>query len=352
MNKKITQYLVGIALAASVISSSAASVSVATVPQGIITYPIASGVVNYLSLPLTKTEAFTGVVSTVSSSTITVGDSPAPFTTSLATSSSPYFVKFLTGNETGRVVRITANTASALTIDTTDHSTGSMVPLDTTGFNVQVGDSFEVFPGDTLASVLGAGTTQNPLMLTGGDTVATADTVSLLTTVNTPAQTYFFNTAHGYWQQYGMSGSANDTIIYPYSALVIARQANHPSTTLVVSGRVTSVTAETKLISGCTILTSTHFATDVKLSQLNFGSNWVTGTTVGTADNIGVWNATTKSFDTYFQRPDSTWRKYPDQSTDQSNFAIAAGTVTAISKRAAVSGGATFLHSPLPYSLD
>jgi uncharacterized protein (TIGR02597 family) len=249
-------------------------------------------------------------------------------------------------------VLITANTTSALTLDTTDHSTGSVVPLDTVGFKVQPGDSFEIFPGDTLASIFGAGTAQNPLVLTGGDTVAASDTVSLLTSVNASAQSYFFNTAAGCWELYGTAANANNTIIYPYSALIIERQAIHSATTLVFSGRVTPVSAQTKLISGGTILTSTHFATDVKLSQLNFGSNWATGTTVASSDNIGVWNATTKSFDTYYQRPDSTWRKYPDQTTDQSNVAIMAGTVTAISKRSVVSGSDTFLQSPLPYSLE
>ena len=45
-------------------------------------------------------------------------------------------------------------------------------------------------------------------------------------------------------------------------------------------------------------------------------------------------------------------RRFPDAVTDQSNFAIAAGTVTEIAKQAKVTGSATFLQTPLPYSLD
>jgi uncharacterized protein (TIGR02597 family) len=351
MNKKTLLFVTGLALATGMLSASAIGVSVATIPQGMISYPLASGSVNYLSLPLTNTEKFTSVVSAVTSNSIAVADAPSPFTTSLAVAGSPYFVKILSGTETGRVMLITSNTTSALTLDTTDHATGSAVPLNAAGFNIQPGDAFEIFPGDTLASIFGDGSAQNPLLLTGGTAVKTADTVALLTAVSAPAQTFFFNTSKNYWEQYGSTANANNTIIYPYSAMVINRQANHSDTTLFVTGRVTPVTAQTKMIPGGTILTSTHFATDVKLSQLNFGANWVTGTSVSSADNLGVWNAAKNSFDTYYQLPDSTWRKFGDTTTDQSDVAIAAGTVTAISKRAAVTGGATFLHSPLPYTL-
>jgi uncharacterized protein (TIGR02597 family) len=319
-----------------------------------ITYTLIHGTSTMLSLPLTNTETFTSTVSAVTANTIAVGDAPAPFTNNLATPSSPYFVKFLSGMEMGRVLLITSNTTNVLTLDDTDHSTGSAVPLNATGFSVQAGDSFEIFPGDTLASIFGSNTAQNPLILNGGTSAGAADTVSLYTVANVPATTYFFSTTDNCWEQYGppQPVNANNTIIYPYSAFVINSRQTDADTTLVVSGRVTPVEAQTKVLGQGTVYTSTHFATDVTLSQLNFGSNWVTGSNVVTADNISVWNASANRFDTYYQKPDSTWRKYPDAVTDQSSFTIAAGTVTAIAKHGTVTGGATFLQSPLPYSLD
>jgi hypothetical protein len=252
----------------------------------------------------------------------------------------------------GRVILITANTTSTLTLDTTDHAMGSPVLLNTSGFSVQVGDTFEIFPGDTLASVFGAGTTASPLLLKGSTSVGASDTVALFTAVNAPAVTYYFNTTAGTWEQSGATGNANNTIIYPYSALAINRQAANPTTALVLTGRVTPVGAETKVVSNGTVFTSTQYATNITLSQLQFGSNWTMGSSVATADTLSVWNAADGHFDTYYQKPDSTWRKYPDAATDQSGFAIGAGTVTTIAKRNVVSGGATFLQSQLPYSLD
>jgi uncharacterized protein (TIGR02597 family) len=354
VRKKILIFLTGIAFATGMISASAtaAGTSVATVPVGMITYPLAHGATTFLSLPLTNTEVYASSVSSVTDRTISVGDAPAPFATSFATPGSPYFVKFLTGNERGRVVLITSNTASALSLDTTDHATGTPVLLTATSFNVQVGDTFEIFPGDTLASIFGAGTAQSPLVLTGGTSLANSDIVCLFTSVNVPSANFYFNTTDGCWEEYGTTANANNTIIYPYSAFSITREYSHPDTALVLGGRVTAVAAETKVVSNGTIFTSSHYATDVKLSQLQFGANWATGADATSADTLSVWNAAAGHFDTYYQLPDSTWRKSGDAMTDQSSFAIGAGTVTTIAKREAVTGSATFLQSQMPYALD
>jgi len=353
MRKKIIYFSVGIAFAACAMSANAQEATVATVPEGMITFALAHGTTSYLSLPLTNNETYTSSVTAVTTNSISVGDTPAPFTSSLATAAAPYFVKFLSGNEMGRILLITANTASSLTLDTTDHSIGASVLLTTTGFNVQVGDTFEIFPGDTLASVFGANTTANPLVLTGSVNVVNADTVALYTMSGAPAVTYYFSTIGGCWEQYGGAPvNANNTIIYPYSALTVTLRPSHPNANLVLGGRVTPVQAQIKVVSKGTIYTSSHYATDIKLSQLQFGSNWVTSTNVVSADTLNVWDAALGHFDTYYQKPDSTWRKYGDTVTDQSSFAIAAGTVTTITKRETVSGAAAFLQPPLPYSLD
>lgn len=363
MRKKVFYFLTGLASATCVMSANAQN-TVATVPEGMISFAIPQGSNTYLSLPLTNNSVYTSVVSAVASTKITVDDAPSPFTTNLHTAAAPYFVKFLSGNESGRVLLVTSNTASTLTLDTTDNVSGAAVALTTTSFNVQVGDTFEVFPGDTLASVFGAGTTQSPLLLTGGANATTSDDLILYTTGTAAAVTYYFNTSTGHWAEetgtvsslgarvIASPANANNTIIYPYSAFTVVRQSNHPDTTLVLAGRVTPVAAETKVVSKGTIYTSTHYATDVKLSQLHFGSNWVTSASAAAADTLGVWNAALGQFDAYYQQPDSSWRKFPDAVTDQSNFAIAAGTVTTILKREAVTGAATFVSSSLPYSLD
>ena len=354
MRKKLFIFLASIAFASASLSVQAGTASVSTVPEGLVSFTLQSGSTNYLSIPLTSNETYVTSVTSVTTNSISVGDVPAPFTTNLALPGAPYFVKFLTGNETGRVLLITSNTSSSLSLDTTDHATGTPVLLNTSGFNVQVGDTFEIFPGDTLASVFGSGTKQNPLLLKGGANLATSDTVVLYTTGTATNTTYYFNTAAGFWttQQVFSPVNANNTVIYPYSAMTVTRLSSHPTITLTFGGKVTPVPAQTKVVSNGTVYSSTHYATGIKLSQLQFGSNWTRGTSVVTADTISVWDAATNQFDTFYQLFDATWRKYPDTTTDQSNFTIAPGTVTTIAKHEAVAGAATFLQSQLPYNLD
>jgi uncharacterized protein (TIGR02597 family) len=351
MRKKIFYFLSAIILAISSISADAQSATVATVPEGMITFSLPQGVPSYFSLPLTNNEIFSGSVTAVSGDTINVGDTPAPFTMSLSTTTAPYFVKFLSGNEAGRVLLITANTSSSLILDTTDHAMGLRVVLTTTGYNVQVGDTFEIFPGDTLASVFGAGTTASPLVLTGGTTERASDTVSFYTMTGVSAVVYYFNTSAGYWEQAGTTTNANDTIIYPYSSFAVNRRSSNPSTTFVVSGKVTPVATAIKVVGDQTVYSSTQFATNVSLSQLNF-SNWVMGTSVDTADTLNVWNPSENHMDTYYQESSSIWHKYPDAVTNQSSFVISAGAVTTITKRETVTNATSFVQAPLPYSLD
>jgi uncharacterized protein (TIGR02597 family) len=351
MRKKMFYFLGGIALATGMISADA-NITVATVPEGMIAFAIPHGKTTYLSLPLTNTPTYTSVVTAVTTNTISVDDTPPPFTSNLATPAVPYFVKFLSGKESGRVLLITSNTSGSLALDTTDHVSGSAIALTTTSCNVQAGDAFEIFRGDTLASVFGDGTAHNPLLLTGGRTASAADAISLFTTAGVTNAVYFFNTAVGYWEQNGDKGSANNTIIYPYSAFIVASRSSHPDATLVLAGRVSEVPAETRMISNGTVYSSSHYATDIKLSQLQFGSNWTTGATANVADTLSVWNDTLGRFDIFYQKPDLTWRKSTDAATDQSNYTIAAGAVTTIAKRGMVSGAASFLASSMPYSLD
>ncbi len=115
---------------------------------------------------------------------------------------------------------------------------------------------------------------------------------------------------------------------------------------------MTQVQAATKLVSKGSVYTSSHYATSIALSQLQFGSNWKTGATMATADTVSVWDSTTGKFNVFYQKPDMTWRMYPNTTTDESSFQITAGTMTAIEKREAVSGASSFLQSAMPYSLN
>jgi len=116
MRINIAPYFVGVVLVVCSLSvpAVATTVSVSTVPEGFMTFSLpATGAginsITYLSLPLTDEPVYTGAVSSttaVTATTIAVDDSPAPWTAGAFTTTL-YFVKFLSGSEAGRIIKIT-----------------------------------------------------------------------------------------------------------------------------------------------------------------------------------------------------------------------------------------------------
>jgi len=347
------------ALFLSALSIQAESVSLNTTPKGIISFPLQHGVTTYLSLPVEADPTYSGAVASTTANSITVADNPTPWTAGeLTTPAQPYFVKFLTGPEAGRIVLITANTTNILTLDTTDHSTQTTPLLSSpaSSFDVQAGDTFEIFPGETLATLFGTGTTQDPVeYLIGSTNITQADVVSVFTTSTAPALSYFFDTGKSYWRLYPSTANANNAIIYPYSSLAITRRITNGDAVMPMMGGVSSVALLIKTLGKATKYSSTQYAADVALSQLQLGPSWTKGTSVTNSDVVAIWNAGTipGHFDSYYQlSTDSTWRKYPNKTTDVSSFVIPAGTAICITKREFVSGEASYLQPPLPYDLN
>ncbi len=238
MRKK---FLIGGVLALAAASSpalaSTSSVSVASLPQGMVVISAGPvGTTSYISLPLSNSATYTGVVTAVGSNTINVASSTSPFTTNLATAGSPYFVKVLTGSEEGRTLLITGNTPNSLTVSISDDS-AQQVSLLTTGFTLKAGDTFEVLPGDTLSSIFGANTHANPLSFTGSTSFTTADWVNIFNPSTGSWQICFFNTTLGFWTVEGTTTNANNTVLYPYTGLSLTRHSATEPTPLSRSHR-------------------------------------------------------------------------------------------------------------------
>jgi uncharacterized protein (TIGR02597 family) len=334
-----------------------------TVPEGVVSFNFPATdagqtSVNYYSSPLLSDPVYTGAVSAVTATSISTANSPFVNTTngtqlaSLATAATPYFVKFLSGLQAGRVILVTANTANTLTLDTSDHSSQT-VPLNLsspTNFSVAVNDSFEVFAGDTLGSIFGVNTQAAPLVLKGGTSILSADSVSIYDPARSRFESFYFDTAAGFWKHIGTMVNANNTIIYPYSTFAITRRPNEAASSLVLMGRVAEVSRLIKTSGSATVIyDSTGYPIDMKLSDLVIG-NWTRGSTVLNSDTLSVWDAALSRFDTFFQlSTDGTWRKSGGGSADQSSFVIPAGTTVSFLKRAAVSGSTSYLKPTLPY---
>jgi len=338
--------------------------------EGVIMFPLTAGAINYLSLPLENDPIYSDVVQTVTSNQITVANTSAFLVsgtqtleqlTEAAGSAVPYFVKFLSGNEQGRILLVTASTASSLTLDITDHTSAStstaLVNQPATTFDVAAGDSFEVFAGDTLATLFG-GTQATLQYVNGAASLGQADAVGIQADSKQPTSSYYFNTTVGHWVLYQVppsTANANDTPVYPHSCLAITRRIAYGNGTFPVVGAVTQVPLLIKTLSYATygtVFTSIQYPAPVVLSQLNFGSSWLKGTGTGNSDVLNVFNSSTERFDSYYQlASDSTWRKYtvPPNNTDVSSFAIPAGSAVSIAKRQVGTGGASYLKPQLPY---
>ncbi len=332
--------------------TAASSVSVSSLPQGMVTLSAPKGATTYLSLPLSNAVVFSGVVGTVSANTITVTNTATPFRVSFASPGSPFFVKLLSGAEKGRLLLITASTTNSLTVNTADDSS-QQVSLQTSGFSVASGDAFEIFAGDTLASVFGSDTSQNPLALTGASSFASADWINVFSPASASWMTYYFNTSYNYWVLEGTTANANDTVLYPYRGLSITRHSSsEPNTSLILTGRVAEVPVITKTTgNNSTVYGSTGYAVNMTLSQLNFGSNWTRGNNTATADVVSLWNSSTKTFVSYYQGLNSRWLQAGNPIVDQSSVVIPAGSCIGIQKHLTVSGASSYLPSTMPYTL-
>jgi len=359
-------------LGLSAVSVQAQTSPINTVPEGITTYTLKATsahqfLTTYLSAPLSNDPMYTGAVSSVSgSNTVYVGDNPAPWTAGQFTeniNATPYFLKFLSGAEAGRVLQVASNGTNYLVLDTNDNTSQS-VSLATAGFAVAAGDTFEIFQGDTLGSMFGTNTTGSPLILNPG-TQSTADSVSIYAPNLGRFQTYYFDntTLPGAWKQVDATGTFNNAPIRPYQAFLITRNggtSGEPALTFTLTGRVAEVDRLIRTSSGSVVYDSTGFAIDTPLSKLNLGTNWVTSVvptppalpTLGNSDSVSVWNQSHLRFDTYFQLTDSTWRLVDGGTNDVSTNSIPAGASVVFLKHAAQPGAGSFLQSQLPYSLN
>jgi hypothetical protein len=107
-----------------------------------------------------------------------------------------------------------------------------------------------------------------------------------------------------------------------------------------------------KIVTNTNVYGSSHYATPVQLSQLKMGSNWATGTSAATSDNLGIWNPANSTFTFYYEKSNGNWYLCTGGFAIQNSVTIPAGAATAIYKRVAVSGGQVFLVSAMPYSVN
>lgn len=298
---------------------------------------------NYFTPPLLPTAAYSGTASAVAASTLAISRTDW---NGLSWTGPPYYVLLTSGAQAGRVLRITANTASTLTLDTTDDS-AQTTSLNLAGFAVAAGDQFEIIPAYTLATFFGA--TAAEQVLTPGATAAAADEVSLWNWKLNRYEAYYFSSQTSTWLSES-AANANGVVIAPGALVAITRRSGRSPVSLVQLGRVPRNAPLIKTPGGgFARYGGLRLPVNLPLSQLVLGSNWTKADSAFTADTLSIFNATTMLWETYYQRTDGGWRKNGSTAAQDSTI-IPSGAAVVFLKRAAASGSASFQTITLPYT--
>lgn len=310
----------------------------------------------YISVPLHADPVFTGKPTSVTSNTLEFSGVNWTTSPSQFGSTPPRFiVRILTGQQAGRVLQILTNTSNSITVSINDRTLQSTA-LDFSGFAVSTNDTIEITPCDTLASLFGDGSPENPLLISGGTNTFTADTISIQERASGKSIAYFFNTASGVnqWRRGTQSVSFNDLPIYPDDAILVLRRTNRPASQLVLTGRVPTVAPLIKAAPGGYYLTTIGLPVDISLQNLIFSGAWTNANSLFTADTVSIYNSAQNRFYAYFKRLDNGIWKASASATapDVSSTVIPAASAVGILERATNKIGAeSFNRMELPYSL-
>lgn len=280
-----------------------------------------------------------GLVSDVSANGVTV--SSAGWTVSELTNSQAY-VLFKSGSLGGLILRVTANTANTVTLDTLG---ANLIEL-----GARAGDSFQLVQGDTLLSMFGTpqdgvvGGTQAQFQLGLTDRVITRDSSGTV-------RSYYFNTQFNQWRRLGSTSNQGSVPISPISGLMYSRIGN-TAINQITTGNVPTTDVKYIVPTSGTAYLARFFPTNGTISSFGFqnlpgwkGTN-TPGVTASTADKIVTTDVTGVIRQYYWTG--TQWRRL-GSSSDQSNVSVPIGSSVSVVRTG--SGPAQLLTVALPYSL-
>ena len=208
----------------------AATTSVATEIQGVLTLAVPASTDTLVSPAFGRPAVWVGTAASSGATSITASGSPGWTANQFAPGTDTFFVRPLSGALSGHYFTIASNSATALTVDAAG--------LDLT--TIQAGDQLEISPYWTLGTLY-------PAVQAGTAFVVSASTLARQTELlfydpagaginRSPTETYFFfNSA---WRRVGTSvaTSFNGKVILPDSYFLQRNKA--AATTLIATGRV------------------------------------------------------------------------------------------------------------------
>jgi uncharacterized protein (TIGR02597 family) len=270
-----------------------------------------------------------------------------------SSSASPYFVRLTSGAQAGRVFRIVspANTATRLDLanDGLDLTTlGLAVGLTT-------GTSFEIVPGDTLATFFGTTAPGDTLVVEGGPDAVTADLIQVWG--GAAWLNFYYNTTWSRWARDTdviTDPSRNAFLLRSDRGLMLSRRAATPLT-LAVVGRVLATPQRAVHARSENALTflATMQAGDITLGALALQTSartagWRASADSAEADILLVWSGATW-FSFFYNDVAGHWQRVGDATPNRDAYVIRSGTPVFVQRRA--SGSSTedkTISFPLP----
>lgn len=241
-------------------------------------------------------------------------------------SATPYYVRITSGVYIGTTFRVapTDNTSTRVYV----HMDANGMTPDSTELAIDEGDTFEIVPGRTLASLFPAGT------LAGGASATTADTVSVWG--GSAYVVFYYNTTRSRWERDTDTASspARDGVVISPDTGVMVRNRGATARTLFFSGRVAMETP-VRLVQPGTTLVPLNIPVDSTLARLapqQAGNSvaWAgvadSASAASSADLVQIWNGT--AWDShYYDTTLGYWRKLRDASgTDTGSTVLKAGS--------------------------
>jgi hypothetical protein len=342
MNKLLPLFLG----ASAIFAHSALAQTATTTPVGVVTVQLDANRRTALSIPLENAPAAFGIVTGVTSTTIT--DTAASFGNLVGSS----YIKITSGQATGRIFSITSNTATVLTVRT--GAANFALPADNSSGNtnnVAIGDKYEIVPMFTLADIFGSNSTN--AVVKYGANPNSADQVTIYS--DGTSAVYFNNGSN--WRNALVSGDQtnyNALGILPTSGIWIVRRATGTNASLDFVGQVPTYGFKTQLPGGARVAVGMPYPGNATLGTMGFSSTpgWVKGSNPNNADQVTIYRPDNTT-SVYFLTASNVWRNalVSGDTTNYTTTVIPPGSGIWVVRRGSATGVSSTVAATLPYNL-
>lgn len=342
-NRSLTALLGASLLAASALFVSAESV--VTVPVGAVTLTanaapsLSSPRYTSLAIPLLNPPIQSGRIGSFTANSITV-QKPLE---EVVGPSNPYFIRILSGPNQGLSLPISSNNGTVLVVDTS--KTGSLTALSNQLSVGVVGDTYSVYPLDTLSSLFGS-------LPQGASSPNEADQVWIWQPAAGSYAKFYYNIISGRWQDTDFDDPADNVVLLPDVGFMYVRRATTPIS-FVLIGSVPSSDGTVQIRNSGFMLLSTGFPAPMTLMSIGLhdNPNWVKADNFAIADQVWIWQSISGSYAKFFYNS-GTARWEDSDFGDSANSVIIHPETPVMIKRFAVGKTAYTPYSiTKPYSL-